>query len=41
MFGAANRHVLDRETVGVVADSHPGVRPAPEATVYEPCTHWN
>jgi predicted permease len=41
MFGASNHPVLDREIVGVVADSRTGVRSSPKATVYAPYAQWS
>ena len=41
MFGANDHPVLDREIVGVVADSKIGVTAEPAITLYMPYTQWS
>ena len=41
MFGASNHPVLDREIVGVAADSHTEVRQPAKETLYYPYPQWD
>ena len=41
MFGASNKPVLDREIIGVAADSLTGVREKTEPTAYIPYMQWD